>query len=309
MLLDRSQRNWFLFTLIATIVSIALYILCFHPEWFGSKISLPAWFGMKNQRLHFSVGNTPLGLTYGIVSFAIFLFAALLPLRRKFPLLRIGRIQHWLRGHIWLTTLTLPLVLMHAAFRFGGPQSTVLMWLYLFVMASGFYGLALQQAIPRLMIERLPLETIFEQIPFLTQQLLNAALAMKAKVKAMAEPAIATGIGAPTTPGDIDPSALALTEALEKDILPFLALEKVKGHRLADGRNADEFFRLLKLRVKPDFHERVDQLESWCAERRQMDVQIKYQYWLHSWILFHAPASFLLVALTAWHAIALLVFY
>ena len=50
---------------------------------------------------------------------------------------RAGR-QTWLRAHIWLTILTLPLVFMHAAFRFGSLMTSGLMWLYLLVMLSGF---------------------------------------------------------------------------------------------------------------------------------------------------------------------------
>ena len=65
-------------------------------------------------------GNSPLGLFYGSVSYAIFIFAVLLNTRKKFPVARFGRVQTWLRAHIWLTILTLPLVFMHAAFRFGG---------------------------------------------------------------------------------------------------------------------------------------------------------------------------------------------
>jgi hypothetical protein len=66
---------------------------------------------------------------------------------------------------------------------------------------------------------------------------------------------------------------------------------------------------VLRLRVKPELHDRINLLESWCDERRQMDVQVRYQHWLHGWILFHAPVSFLLVIATAWHAVALLFIY
>ncbi len=75
-------------------------------------VQVPAAFVVCHHRprpLHYSIGNSPLGLTYGIVSFGIFLFAVLLSVRRKYPLLPIGRVQYWLRAHIWLTILTIPL--------------------------------------------------------------------------------------------------------------------------------------------------------------------------------------------------------
>jgi hypothetical protein len=306
MLINDSHRSWAWATFFATLFSIALYILCFHPEMVPFKYRLPSWFAITPRPLHYSVGNSPLGLTYGIFSFAIFLFAVLLSVRRKYPLLPIGRVQYWLRAHIWLTILTIPLVLMHAAFRFGGIQSTVLMWLYIAVMLSGFYGLALQNLVPRIMRERLPLETIFEQIPYLKQQLMNSAIKVRDDAKALlAIPVAAEGPGA----GEPDPSTATLVDALDRDILPYLALANVEKDRLSQPRAAEEYFNVLRLRVKPDLHDRINLLESWCDERRQMDVQARYQHWLHGWILFHAPVSFLLVIATAWHAVAVLFFY
>jgi len=99
---------------------------------------------------------------FGAISFAIFIFAALLSLRKKIPLWRIGTVQRWLRAHIWLTLLTIPLVILHSGFRLGGPMTTLLMLLYAIVMISGIYGLILQHQMPALMKERLPAETVVE---------------------------------------------------------------------------------------------------------------------------------------------------
>ncbi len=87
--------------------------------------------------------------------------------------------QVWLRAHIWLTILTIPLVALHGGLRFGGPMTSLLLWLYLIVMASGFFGLALQHWLPRLMKDRLPGETVYEQIPHIRGQLLAAAEKMR----------------------------------------------------------------------------------------------------------------------------------
>ena len=312
MLINDSHRSWAWATALATLVSIALYLLCFHPEMVPFKYRLPSWFAINPRPLHFSVGNTPLGLTYGIASFAIFLFAVLLSVRRKFPLWPIGRVQHWLRAHIWLTILTIPLVLMHAAFRFGGTQTSIVMWLYIAVMASGFYGLILQNVLPQMMKDRVPLETVFEQIPYLMKQLLASATTLRDDLKLALNVPLASAGGSahgPVAAFEPDPSAETIVKALEADALPFLGASGAGKGRLAQPRSAEEFFNVLRLQVKPEFHERVTALEGWCEERRQMDVQVKYQHWLHAWILFHAPASFLLVIVTAWHAIACLVFY
>ena len=132
---------------------------------------------------HHTVGGTPLGLAFGAISLGIFVFAALLSLRKKIPLWRVGTVQRWLRAHIWLTLLTIPLILLHSGFRLGGPMTTLLMALYAIVMVSGIYGLVLQHLMPRLMKERLPAETVFEQIPHIRAQLCVAAEKMRDSFK------------------------------------------------------------------------------------------------------------------------------
>jgi hypothetical protein len=317
-LLNRSQLPWAWFTLLATLVSVALYLLVFHPQAVPVPIHLPGWLGAGN-RLHQSVGNSPLGLFYGEVSYAIFVFAVLLNVRKYTPLRRVGRAQTWLRAHIWLTLLTLPLVLMHAACRFGGVMTSALMWLYLLVMVSGFYGLALQQFLPSLQKSRVTLETIYDEIPFLSQQLLQAALAMRAELRPTpaAAPAADSGrFGAPgggtalvLPPRTNDLSVAVLLESLDHDIVPYLASHRAHRYELSKTRFAAEFFRELQGRVASSYQDSVDQLAAWCEERRQMDLQVKYHHWMQGWLLVHIPASFLLIILTGWHAVVTLFLY
>jgi hypothetical protein len=149
---------------------------------------LPSWIRLPPSLIqtpteHHTVGGTPLGLWFGAISLAIFIFAALLSLRKKIPLWRVGTVQRWLRAHIWLTLLTIPLVILHSGFRLGGPMTTLLMTLYAIVMVSGIYGLFLQHLMPRLMKERLPAETVFEQIPHIRSQLAAAAEKMRDSFK------------------------------------------------------------------------------------------------------------------------------
>src|SRR5207237_4121236 len=115
------------------------------------------------------------GLTLGAIAFGIFIFAALLGVRKKLLRLHIGSVQSWMRAHIWLTLLTIPLVILHSGFRLGGPMTILLLLLYVIVMVSGIYGLILQHRMPRLMQERVPVETIYQQIPHVRAKLREAA--------------------------------------------------------------------------------------------------------------------------------------
>jgi hypothetical protein len=173
---------WFVFVCLATVAACLLYVANFHPDRMPPGIRVPASF-IQTASEHHSVGGTPLGLAFGAISLAIFVFAALLSLRKKIPLWRIGTVQRWLRAHIWLTLLTIPLVILHSGFRLGGPMTTLLMALFAIVMVSGIYGLVLQHLMPRLMKERLPAETVFEQIPHIRSQLAVAAEKMRDSFK------------------------------------------------------------------------------------------------------------------------------
>ena len=174
--------RWFVFCCLATIAAWLLYAGNFHPDWMPPGIRLPPAL-IQTPTEHHTVGGTPLGLWFGAISLGIFVFAALLNLRKKIPLWRVGTVQLWLRAHIWLTLLTIPLILFHSGFRLGGPMTTLLMALYAVVMGSGIYGLMLQHLMPRLMKDRLPAETVFEQIPHICAQLCVAAEKMRDSFK------------------------------------------------------------------------------------------------------------------------------
>src|SRR3954447_248303 len=196
---NRAHVPWFLFVCLATAVASAFYIANFHPQLVPFDYHLPPWFG-EVPPTHQTIGGTPLGLVFGAISFAIFIFAILLGVRKKVPLWRIGTVQRWLRAHIWLTLLTIPLVFLHSGFHFGGPMTTLLIVIYSIVMVSGVYGLALQHQMPRLMKDRLPAETVFEQIPYIREQLVAAAIKMRDSFL-------------PTPPGKTDAGAPAASAA------------------------------------------------------------------------------------------------
>ena len=115
-------------------------------------------------------GGSVAGLTFGVLSLIAMTFAGLLAVRKKFPAVRLGSAQFWLRGHIWLGLLSVPLALYHSNFRFGGALELVFMIVFFVVIASGVFGLAMQQVLPRFLKVRVPLETFPQQIPFLCQK-------------------------------------------------------------------------------------------------------------------------------------------
>lgn len=204
---------WFLFVSLATIAACWLYAGNFYPDRMPAGLRLPASL-IQTPTEHHTVGGTPLGLAFGAISLAIFIFAALLSLRKKIPLWRIGTVQRWLRAHIWLTLLTVPLVILHSGFRLGGQMTTLLMVLYAIVMVSGIYGLYLQHRMPQQMKDQLPRETVFAEIPVIRAQLVAAAEKMRDSFKAAppikpdASRPVATVVKA-ATPGAAAPASVS----------------------------------------------------------------------------------------------------
>ena len=330
MIINRQHLGWAVFTALATVAATLLYIGEFHPEKLPFKLSMPASLHRDARDTGRSMGGTPLGLIYGSTAAAIFVFAALLGLRRKRPTLKVGRLQTWLKGHIWLTLLTIPLVLLHCGFSSGSPMTKWFLAVYAIVMVSGFYGLALQHFLPRLMKEKVPLETIYEQIPHILNQFREAAQELRksldaapvaatpAIVSAPPSPAPAAGsmaaLAEPTTVVVVaetppDSSTQVLKEFLDEAVLPYLQSRRGDDLLLGSQRVSDDQFRLLKISVGVEWQAKMEQLQAWCDERRQLDLQTKLQHWLHGWLLVHIPFSVLLLIFTVWHAVAALFFY
>src|SRR3954465_11201434 len=155
MLIDRTHRPWAIASaaiLAAAVIAYVPYALAMRP----------------------SGGSVP-GLAYGTAGFAFMTVVTLLALRKKFPIWRIGRTQSWMRAHLWLGALSLPLILLHAGFLFGHGLTALLVWFFVFVFASGFFGAWLQHTMPRRILRDVPMETIYDQIGHVREQLLDEA--------------------------------------------------------------------------------------------------------------------------------------
>jgi len=308
-LIDRSHRPWILASVVLLAVATAVYV-----PYARAALNGPS-------------GGSWVGLTFGFVGFAFMLFAGLLGARRKVPTWRVGRATTWMRAHIWLGLLSLPLILFHGGFGFGGPLTFVLMLLFIAVFVSGIVGLLLQQALPRLMLTRVPLETVYEQIDEVVLQLLAesdglvtaACGPLPVAPVALPEARRAGGGSAPARPGQprssprARPTALApvpesgvLREAYLRDIRPFLDPANRPNGGLGTTSRAATLFRHLRTTLPPALQETVSELEAVCDERRQLADQKRMHHVLHGWLLVHVPLSYAVLLLGAVHAVVAL---
>lgn len=148
MILDGSHRKWGIAAMALFLLATAGYAVYVMRSPGGPR------------------GGSVVGLLFGGTGSALMIFAGLISLRKKVPTWPIGSAQTWLRGHIWLGLLSVPLILFHAGFRWGGPLEQVLLIVTAAVIISGLIDLGVQQFFPRQMTARVPLETFYAQIPF-----------------------------------------------------------------------------------------------------------------------------------------------
>jgi hypothetical protein len=299
--IDETHRKWFIGSLITLAVALVVYIPYSRSSPQGAT------------------GGSVMGLVYGSVGSAFMLFAGLLGLRKKFPIWRIGRAQAWMRGHLWLGFLAFPIILFHAGLHFGGALTTTLMWLFIVVFVSGILGAVLQHYMPRLTLERIPMETIYEQIERVRGQLLEEAAKLveeavdalagnlqKATAEERACAASAGTMGGLTVASGLqvdEEAAVELRGFFTREIQPFLKHAGSRGPALGDAGRSEALFRQLRVLLPSNVHSTVDDLENVCEEKRQLDQQSRYHKILHGWLLVHIPISYALLLLGAVHAV------
>lgn len=321
MRMDRTQRGWALASLAILAIATFLY-------------ALYAFVAPSGPR-----GGSAAGLLFGSVGFAFMLFAALLGARKRVPTWRVGRAQSWMRGHLWLGFLALPMILFHGGFHFGGTLTRVLMWLLIITVFSGVFGAALQHYIPRRITADVPLETIYDEIAHVRTLLREEAdraveslCGNLGLTKSSAEELqraggftalrpIAAGAVPLRTSAAVSAGASAAVAAAPEIILlspeesaplrrffveemrPFLESPKRYGQRLADAAKASGAFSSLRTLLPAPSHAALTDLEDICDEARQLTRQETLHRWLHGWLLLHIPLSLALILLGAVHAV------
>lgn len=287
------HRRWIIACLLILAVATALYV-----PYHRNALNRPT-------------GSSWPGLIYGTLGMALMLYAGLLGARRKVPTWRLGRATTWMKGHVWLGLLSVPLILFHSGFQLGGLLTTVLMFLLGLVILSGFFGLVLQQFLPRMMMTQVPMETIYEQIPHILDQLRKEAeelvtavcgpfenpgpsLLESGQVRAEAE-----ALDRPQAPLE---AGAPLEEFYRLHIQPYLQ-DSGRDASLATPARATVLFQQMRTLLPPSLHKTLGDLEAICEERRQLALQTRLHHWLHGWLLVHVPLSMALLLLSAAHAV------
>jgi hypothetical protein len=207
-----------------------------------------------------------------------------------------------MRGHLWLGLLSLLLILFHAGFVFRGPLTLILMLLFFIVIGSGILGAAIQHYVPSLMTSRVPLETIYEEIPHVRAQLREEADQLAASICGPLEAEESQTVLVEIEHDDRE----RFREVYLNKVRPYLADPEIQDAELADPLRSGETFEALRRLLAPTTHGVLDDLENICEEEQQLSRQIRIYRWLHAWLLVHVPLSIALLVLGAIHAVVAL---
>lgn len=254
-------------------------------------------------------GGSWLGLFFGITGTSCMVLAGLLAVRKKVSTWRLGSALAWMKLHIWLGLLAIPLILFHSGFRWGGPLTATLMALFYVVIVSGVFGLILQQFIPRMMTARVPFETVRGQIDHVIDGLAVDAYEVVASIAGVIPEAIE------------EQARLAAEEELQKkrqSNWKQITRQRPAAEPEAIGAELKAFY-LAEVRpylhaatgAPPDLKRfmieapacrgKLEKLQQLCEESRQLRIQVRLHALLHNWLFVHAPLSFALFVLTAFH--------
>lgn len=321
MRMDKTQRGWALASLTILAISASVYVLYSFESPQGPR------------------GGSTIGLIFGVVGFGFMIFAALLGARKRAPTWRVGRAQAWMRIHLWLGFLALPMILFHGGFHFGGTLTRVLMWLLIVTVFSGVFGAALQHYIPRMMTSDVPLETIYDEIGrvrsllreeadraiesicgslglsktlgeegqraggFTALRTIAASAVPLRKSAAVSAGASAAVAAAPEIILLSEEESAPLRHFFLNEMRPFLEQPKQRGQRLGEAAKATGAFAGLRTLLPAAAHVTLCDLEDICDEARQLTRQERLHHWLHGWLLLHIPLSLALILLGAIHAV------
>jgi len=317
MIVDRGQTRWAIGTAVGALVALAAYISYAVLSPNGAR------------------GGSVMGLLFASLGTGVIVFECILGLRKRYPASPLGRMKTWMRAHVWLGLLSFLLILMHSGFRWGHGLAGLLMWMFVVIVVSGIFGVALQNYIPRRMTELVGRETIFEQIPTVIRVLrseadervefVTADLGLEdeeeefvraggvkqyfdpAQKKSAAEKTQAVVEKRKTSPQiEVEEGARAALRAhYLQEIRPFLTDKPAASSRkLLGGRElVAAYFGHLRTIMPVAAHDVLRDLEEISEERRQLLVQRRLHLWLHTWLFAHVPLSFAFLVLIAVHAV------
>jgi hypothetical protein len=289
-LLDATHKRWCWVTLALAVLTLGLWGLL---DYFSSA---PL------------TGATTVGLWYGIIGALLMIYAGLLAAHRRAPRWQwLGKRQTWLRGHIWLGSLSGVFLLCHSGFRLGGLLEQLLWVAVAGTLITGVIGLFLQNALPRSLTDRVQSEAPYEQLPHLCRKMRRRADFLVDEICGDQEAAQAEVGSTRAIVRVAEDGRLQLRLFYEQQVRPFLQQRLPGRSPLLNPLQIEvRFDRIRRLSGMETAGEKLAELATMCNERRQLAEQERLHFLLHAWLFIHIPFSVGILVLGIAHVIGTL---
>jgi hypothetical protein len=275
------------------------------------------WLGAKFRFWNWPAASSWYGVLLGITGGLIVFFEMAIWPRKKLRSWKLGRTRLWMKLHVWLGLVCLPVIVVHTGFGFGGPLAAFTLILFLLVTASGIWGLVLQQWLPEKLLAEVPNETVASEIGFVADvhtaeamQLVETLTTAPPEFDAF-DPRAAAGVrvvarGEPLVSGR---SAGELHLFRDTVLVPFLQGEATRRSPLVSRTESERRFALLRDTLPLAAAPAVERLEELADLRRQWDSQSRVNMWLHGWLILHLPLSVAMTGFMVIHAVRALKYW
>lgn len=237
-------------------------------------------------------GGSPLGYILGTAAALLIVWLLLLGVRKRRYRSSLGSVHGWTSAHIYLGLSLIVIATLHSGFEFGWNLHTLCYALMIAVIVSGMYGVYAYLRYPRIMTDNLgadSLESLALSITDIDRECRQIALNLPDEVNRVVERAATARIG-----GGF--------------------LRRLRGDRVrCPTRAAPARLRELGARYTGEQANLNQQLVSALArksallDRARRDVRVRTL--LETWLYFHVPLSFALLAALIAHVVAVFYFW
>lgn len=213
---------------------------------------------------------------------------ALYGVRRRLPMLPLGKASTWLVVHIVVGFAAIAAYAIHVGTAWpAGSADRALALLFATVIGSGIAGHLLQTIVPPRLARSGP-ELIYERIP-----------AQVAKLRAAAEQTLMDAAGAAGHETLSAYYAQTLAWYFER---PRFAISHVLGGDRAESWERHRLAAIEKL-LAAEERTHLAALRELCRRKRAVDAQYALQTLLRAWTVVHVPAAAAFLVLAAWHSL------
>ena len=238
-------------------------------------------------------GGSVEGLLYGIAGTGLIAILMYLGIRKRSYSSSLGTLQGWVSAHVYLGSLTLLLIPLHAGFRFGWDVHTLAFALLVVVVLSGIVGIVLYKNVP----SRLTKLEAGLQADKIDGEMGRLLVDMRALVKDKSD---------------------ALVQLYKSEIATLQKARPQGWSLLLRGQGSD----LLALRSK-DLAKKVSSIPSedqaafqilsqLLLKRAQLELnlmrQMRLRNALQAWLYVHVPVSIALVVTVGLHLVMVFVY-